>query len=90
MDKIPEKWRSGEVWNKWEGLRQKYSGEWSFLFENQQDDDIHLTALFKTLDGRRHVQYEIVHSPDFHNLSKVCAKIDSLEKKVQEASKLTL
>jgi hypothetical protein len=88
---IPAEWRTGEVWDKWEELRQTYGEKWDFAFEHvERQGDIQLAALLKTLDGRRHVQYEIVHPPDFHNLGKVCGKIESLRKKVLEANKLSL
>ena len=90
MDEIPFRWRIGEVWTKWEKLGDAYSDRWTFQFENKQDDDIHLTALLKTADGKRHVQYEIVHAPDHNDMGKVCAKSDALEKKVQDANKMML
>ena len=90
MDEIPLEWRTGEIWTKWEQLRNTRADKWIFLFENKQEDEIHLTALLKTVDGKRHAQYEIVHAPDQLDVAKVCAKIDALEKRVRDANKMML
>jgi hypothetical protein len=90
VDEIPLELLTGEVWSRWNTLREAYANRWTFSCDNRQEKEIHLTALLKTLDGKRHVQYESVDSSDFGNPTKVCAKIDALEKKVQDADKMML
>jgi hypothetical protein len=88
MYEIPFEWQTGDVWSRWNRLREGYADRWIFLFENKPDDDIHLIALLKTSDGKSHFQIEAVQPVDFYDVEKICAKIDDLEKKVQDTNKM--
>lgn len=83
---MPDEW-FGEPLEKWHTLQVKYGTEWDLSLEYVKEHaDILLTGIRRNRTGDD-VRQEIVHSPDFGNINKVCQKIDAFEIKIQEAMK---